>query len=240
MGMPSVPPRWVGVRPVRKGAVARSIRVRPSKSQSKMSTTLILQTPAGSARLLLLLLFHGVGGTARSMELPGLLLAHAFPDALVVSIDAAHVSDLGSGRQWFSVRGVTEENRPARVDSAMPAFRESIAQWQRVSGVGARATVLVGFSQGAIMALESARRPDAPPDCVFAIAGRFARSPGPIPSRVRLHLLHGQMDSVIPVVYTQQAARELLACGADLTVDVLPGAGHELTAEIAGLSLIHI
>ncbi len=45
------------------------------------------------------------------------------------------------------------------------------------------------------------------------------------------------MDSVIPVVHTQQAARELLACGADLTVDVLPHVGHELTTEIAGLVL---
>mgnify|MGYP007005477486 CR=1 FL=1 len=27
-----------------------------------------------------------------------------------------------NGRQWFSVQGVTEENRQARIDAVMPAF----------------------------------------------------------------------------------------------------------------------
>ena len=31
-------------------------------------------------------------------------------------------ADLGGGWQWFSVRGVTEDSRPARIAEAMPSF----------------------------------------------------------------------------------------------------------------------
>lgn len=47
-------------------------------------------------------------------------------------------SDLGSGWQWFSVRGVTEENRPARVAEATPSFVRCVRDWQARTGGDAR------------------------------------------------------------------------------------------------------
>jgi phospholipase/carboxylesterase len=37
----------------------------------------------------------------------------------------------------------------------MPSFQSTVKQWQELAGVGADKTILVGFSQGSIMALES-------------------------------------------------------------------------------------
>lgn len=53
---------------------------------------------------------------------------------------------------------MTEENRQARIDAAMPAFIDTVRYWQQQSGVGADATALIGFSQGSIMSLESVKR----------------------------------------------------------------------------------
>ena len=92
-------------------------------------------------------------------------MAEAFPAAFIVSVAAPWPCDFGGGRQWFSVQGIAEENRPERIDAAMPAFVETVARWQKEAGVGLDAVALIGFSQGGIMALESTR--DRP-----AVAGR--------------------------------------------------------------------
>ncbi|MES3000917.1 MAG: hypothetical protein V4787_09505, partial [Pseudomonadota bacterium] len=135
--------------------------------------SVIVQEPQGKASRLFLL-FHGVGSDAPNLAPLGRVLAQVFPQAAVVSVAAPHVSDFGTGRQWFSVSGVTEENRAARVEAAMPAFVAAVGEWQRKYNVAPEATALVGFSQGSIMALESARLGKALAGRIVAFAGRFA------------------------------------------------------------------
>ena len=124
----------------------------------------------------LVLLFHGVGSSAANLAPVGEAIARARPDAMVVSIDAPFPSGLGSGREWFSVLGITEQNRPERIAKVMPLFLDVISHWQRTSGVGPAGTVLVGFSQGAILSLESTQAVMATNLAarVIALAGRFA------------------------------------------------------------------
>lgn len=193
---------------------------------------LILQRPANAAQLILL--FHGVGATARSMAGLGQAFARAFEQAMVVAVDAPYPSELAAeGREWFSVVGVTEENRPQRVAAALPAFEYAVRHWQEQSGVDAAGTALVGFSQGAIMALESALRPQPVAARVIAISGRFARLPEqPLHEGSTLHLLHGKTDAVMPYRHAIEGAMRLKSLGADFTADVLPLIGHELHPEL--------
>ncbi|EOK8724741.1 esterase [Escherichia coli] len=67
----------------------------------------------------MLLLFHGVGDNPVAMGEIGSWFAPLFPDALVVSVGGAEPSGNPAGRQWFSVQGITEDNRQARVDAIM-------------------------------------------------------------------------------------------------------------------------
>ena len=69
----------------------------------------------------LFLLFHGVGSTPQDMVPLGRLLATEFPRAAVISVPSPDINDMGSGYQWFSVRGITEDNRPQRIADAMPS-----------------------------------------------------------------------------------------------------------------------
>lgn len=70
----------------------------------------VVQSPDKPAQQLLLL-FHGVGDNPVAMGEIGSWFAPLFPDALIVSIGGAEPYGTTSGRQWFSVQGVTEENR---------------------------------------------------------------------------------------------------------------------------------
>ncbi len=165
----------------------------------------------------------------------GRALAAAFPQAAVVSVRAPQRSDLGSGFQWFSVAGITEDSRPARIAAAMPLFEATVQGWQQRTGVAVADTVLVGFSQGAIMALESTQRAAPLSGRVVSLSGRFAHDPRLAPADTTLHFVHGTQDRVIHHGYAEQAAETLALNGANVTVDVVPGLGHQIDAQVLRL-----
>lgn len=190
----------------------------------------------------LALLFHGVGSSADNLVPLGRAIAQARPEAFVVSVNGPQPSTLASGREWFSVVGITEQSRPERVAKAMPLFLDSVAHWQKASGIDPSGTVLVGFSQGAIMALEATQvhkeRPSA--DCVVALAGRFAQPVRQAPAGLQFHLIHGEQDGVAPTRYSVEAAQALQNIGADVTLDLLPGLGHGIDARALLLAIAYV
>lgn len=198
--------------------------------------SVVIAQPEGASRLALL--FHGVGSSARHLAPLGEAVAHAHPNAMVVSVDAPHPSTFGSGHEWFSVMGITEEDRPARIAEAMPLFRQTVADWQQRSGIGPEHTTLIGFSQGAIMSLESTQADMAPlVSQVVALAGRFAVPVRRAPPGMRFHLVHGAEDGVVLPRFAQEAATGIEAAGGSVTLDVLPGLAHSIDARALSLLL---
>lgn len=192
---------------------------------------LVVHRPEGAADELVLM-FHGVGADADDLAPLGRALAGARPRAWIVSVRAPLACDLGSGRQWFSVRDVTEADRPARVAAVMPVFVDTVRHWQSVTGLEAAATTLIGFSQGGILALQSTTG-DAPLSSrVFALATRFAQTPERASARTAIHLMHGDADPVMPVQRAVQAEAALRALGATVTLDRFPGLGHGIDARV--------
>jgi len=201
-----------------------------------MPSSIVIQKPAGLSQQLFLL-FHGVGASAHDMVPVGQQFAAQFPASMVVSLEGFQACDFGQGRQWFSVAGVTEENRPARVAAVMPAFQALIEQLQKEAGVPAERTTLIGFSQGSIMALESTQHPPILAGHVIAFSGRFASAPTIAPDGAEVHLIHGDSDPVISVGCSRQAAQQLQALGAKVSLDIEPGMGHGINARMMALAL---
>jgi phospholipase/carboxylesterase len=199
-----------------------------------MSDSVIVARPEGQSQQLMLL-FHGVGSSALDLVPLGRVLAAEFPAAFIVSVAAPAPAEAGGGRQWFSVLGISEENRVGRVEAALPAFVETVTHWQEEAGVGTDAVALIGFSQGGIMALESTRDRPAVAGRVVSIAGRFAALPTQANPGTTLHMFHGKLDPVIPYGYTVEAAQHLVKLGADITADVIPHVGHQVNDDIAEL-----
>jgi len=189
-----------------------------------MSDSIIVARPQGQPQQLMLL-FHGVGASADDMLPLGRALSEEFPDAFVVSVAAPADSGAQGGREWFSVRDIDEQNRPARVDAALPVFIETVRDWQRQAGVDTDAVALIGFSQGGIMALEATREQPAIAGRVVSIGGRFAQLPAAPNAGTTLHLLHGKLE----------AAQHLVAIGGDVTADVIPFVGHQINDDVATL-----
>jgi phospholipase/carboxylesterase len=188
----------------------------------------------------LFILLHGVG--ARSSDLVPLAnkLGDAFPGAAFLLPDGTFPFDGGgpfdsggSRRQWFSISGVTEENRAARVAGAIPALHDLVRHAQDRLKVLQTDTALVGFSQGAIMALEYSVAHDGSVGRVLAFSGRFAKFPEKAPELTTLHLLHGEDDPVIPVEHAYAAYEKLMDLNGDATLDIASSVGHEIHAALS-------
>jgi phospholipase/carboxylesterase len=174
--------------------------------------------------------FHGVGSSARDLAPLGEALAPHLLDAAIVSVQAPEAS--GPGWQWFSVRGVTETDRPARVAAATPGFVRAVMHWQQACAVGSARTTLIGFSQGAIMALESTQIERPPSVRVIALSGRFARAPHVAPASARVHLMHGDADPVMPVRLAVDASAQSQGLGAVVTLDRFAGLGRGIDKRV--------
>ncbi|GLK77687.1 phospholipase [Methylopila jiangsuensis] len=188
----------------------------------------------------LVILLHGVG--SRGADLAGLAgaLGPRLPGAAFASPDAPFAFDQGgAGRQWFSVRGVTEANRPERVRAARAAFDQTVQGLVEGHGLAGslRRVALVGFSQGSIMALDALASGRWPVGAIVAFSGRLA-SPEPLTPapETRTLLIHGDADPVMPVGESEKAETALRRAGADVRRRTLPRLGHAISPEGAALA----
>lgn len=180
----------------------------------------------------LVLLLHGVGSSAQDLVPIAQALCAADPRRVCVLLDGPEPFDGGgSGRQWFSVAGVTPGNRAERVAPALPLLAARIAVLAAAEGLTARDVTLLGFSQGAILTLGLAAAGYSFGRGV-ALAGRLAGPVRPATSASpRLWLSHGAADPVIPIQEGRDAVERLAAAGFDTQFLPVEGLGHTIVLE---------
>ncbi|WP_448188771.1 alpha/beta hydrolase [Azospirillum sp. sgz301742] len=198
---------------------------------SPSPSTIRLPPASGGSAKRLVVFLHGVGSDGADLAPLARMWQSALPDAAMAVPDGPLPFDLGPvGRQWFSVDGVTPANRAHRVADAVPAFDRVLAGELAWAGVGPEALILVGFSQGSIMALDAVATGRWQPSAVVAYAGRLARRPPEgIVAGTRVLLAHGAADPVIPVEEMEIAAQALRQAGFTVETRVEPGVGHTIT-----------
>ncbi|WP_158080938.1 esterase [Pelomonas sp. KK5] len=181
----------------------------------------LVDLPAQPAALLFVVL-HGEGGEAAQMAPLARALRGQYPQAAIVSLNGPLPADGGFG--WFA--------DPAAMEAALPDFIARIRAWAAHFALDWPLVALAGFGQGAMLALEALQAEPALAGRVIAIGGGYLARPEEAPHQVCVHLLHGMADEVHPVRPVVDAARTLVALGADVTADVLPGIGHELHPQL--------
>jgi len=197
--------------------------------------------PADGAPLQLIVLLHGVGARGADLAPLAQALRSEFPQAAVLAPDAPHPFDGGgSGRQWFSVAGVTEASRGERVAAVLPDLLGWLQATQQRLGVGPAATALGGFSQGAILALELAQAEDGLVGRVLAFSGRYVQLPEVAPRHTTLHLFHGGADPVIAASHSRDALERLGVLNGDATLDIAEGVGHQLHPALVDRALFRL
>jgi phospholipase/carboxylesterase len=172
----------------------------------------------------LIVALHGVGSSARDLATA---LAPLERIADLVTLDGTEPFDGGGrGRQWFSVAGVTEGDRPRRVAGALPALVDRLDRLAADRGVAREDLVLLGFSQGAIMTLAMVAQ-GLHPGRAVAIAGRLAAPVVPPGTAVATVLVvHDSADRVMPPALAQEIRTGLTEAGHHVDVINTDGIGH--------------
>lgn len=193
-------------------------------------------SPAQGQPERLFLYLHGAGTNALGMKPLAEGFASSFRRAVHVVAEGPQPHDRGgsggAGRQWYPTIDLGDHNRSARVAAGLPAVAAIVRAAQTAYGIAPADTVLIGFSQGAIMALELVQAQPAESGiagAVVAFAGRLANPARHGAPGTRIHLLHGLNDTVIPHTFSEAEVRELTAQGAAVTLDLLPDTGHTMT-----------
>lgn len=183
----------------------------------------------------LVIFLHGVGSSGKDLLPIGEYWQKNHPE-LEISSPNAPFSFMNSTEafQWFSVTGVTVENRLERIEQARPAFDQTIKQILEQHQLQNQLdqVVFCGFSQGTIMALDAVVTGRWPIAGVIGFSGRLATPiQKNLAAKPKILLMHGQNDTVIPVTESIQAQKFLTQAGFDSTLHTFDGLGHSINQD---------
>ena len=183
----------------------------------------------------LIVILHDAAANADLMMPIAIAWQLKFPGALVSMLDAP--TKIGQRtRVWYepSVPRIQQRSLAA---SALEHLSRVLITLGEQTGLGPSQTVLIGFGQGADLALEHARRHPSPSAIIVAYAGRLLSPLSPEEAlSSTIHLIHGDLNSVVPLDYARQAQRQLEAIGASVTLDVIEALAHDIDQDVINLS----
>ncbi|MEZ3500824.1 alpha/beta hydrolase [Pantoea sp. KPR_PJ] len=182
----------------------------------------------------LVIFLHGFGSNGEDLAALGRHWAPLLPDVVFAAPDAPEPFPYGAGFQWFSLEGITPENRPARVRAARTAFRTTLERIMAQHGLSNQwdSVVLTGFSQGSIMALDMLASGAHPLAGVVAFSGRLAFDEPLTPAyQTPALLIHGHADEVISWRESESAAQRLKAAGVSVELLLEPKTPHTISAQ---------
>ena len=183
----------------------------------------------------LVVLLHGVGADGSDLIELAPALARWLPHAAFVAPDAPEPCDMAPfGRQWFSLRDRRPAALLAGVQAGAPVLDAFLDAELRDAGLGAHQLALVGFSQGAMMALHVALRRTPPLAAVLGYSGALIgaeRLPAEVAAKPPVLLVHGDADEVVPVAALHAAVQGLQAAGVPVQWSVRRGLAHGIDPE---------
>jgi phospholipase/carboxylesterase len=145
------------------------------------------------------------------------------------------------GYQWFPIPWLDGSPEAAARAAAEASFALLDAWLDEVAATTPAArTVLFGFSQGTMMALQVGLRRTEPFAGIVGFSGRLLapeRLAAEITVRPPVLLVHGDEDPMVPVAGLKEAADALEAAGVETRVHVSHGVGHGIAPDGLGLAL---
>ena len=191
---------------------------------------------------------HGLGdsGSGGLLDI-GRIWQRDLPNTEFLCPDAPHAFDQAppdfGGRQWFSLREFTLREMDDGVRSAAPILNNYIDEVLQTRNLPPSRLVLVGFSQGTMMALQVGLRRAAPIAGILGYSGLLA-DVGHLEVEKKVvppvMLIHGTADDVVPFAAMNAAAETLGKVGIQTETLACPNLGHSIDENglVAGLLFI--
>jgi len=199
---------------------------------------------AGAGARQLVVFLHGYGADGNDLIEIGRAWQTLLPQVAFVSPHAPEpCGQAPVGRQWFALTFRDPNERWLGVNKAAPILQRFLDAELERHALPASALVLVGFSQGTMMALHVGLRRPTAPLAIVGYSGMLVVPPereaeklaAEIRSRPPVLLVHGDRDELIPVQSLLHASSGLAALGLSCEWHISHGIGHGIDGE--GLAL---
>lgn len=184
----------------------------------------------------IVVLIHGYGSDGEDLLSLGKSWASLLPNTLFVAPHGPVACEINpSGNQWFGLKDWEPLRILKEIQVLTPAFNRYLDGLLKAHGMPSNKLALVGFSQGAMLALHVAlHRPQ--PAGVVAYSGAFLNDPMELKiARAPVLLIHGMEDQVLPASASQAAEETLKALGVPVTLSLLSGLGHGIDPRGLGM-----
>lgn len=191
----------------------------------------------GPARQIVVLL-HGYGSNGADMISLAPLLQTTMPDALFVAPNAPErCAGVPGGFQWWGLESFDRAALAAgarRAATVLDAYLDALTAEHRLED---DRMVLIGFSQGTMMALHVGLRRRRRMAGIVGYSGMLADPAGldDTASKPPVLLIHGAADTIVPLRGHDEAVASLRALGIEVDAHVSPGLGHSI--DETGLAL---
>lgn len=173
---------------------------------------------------------HGYGADGNDLISLSEPLGQGIENCLFVSPHAPFACDMSPmGRQWFSIDLSEPREFGKGAESARPELDGFLTGLMKQTGVAAENVVLVGFSQGTMMALTTAYQREEAFGAVIGFSGALPDPENFLPkvkSKPPVLLVHGQADPVVPHSLMLPAASMLSAAEIEVQTHSVPGLQH--------------
>lgn len=186
----------------------------------------------------LVVLLHGYGADGRDLIEIGAYWQSQLPGTAFVAPHALEPCPmLATGRQWFELTFRDPHELARGVVSAKPALDAFLDRELARHGLRDEQLVLVGFSQGTMVALHTGLRRRRPLAAIVGFSGLFVATDEELPpdQATPVLLLHGEEDDVIPFAALHDSCKRLAEAKVPCRWHASPGLGHGI--DDAGLRL---
>lgn len=208
-------------------------------TQTPSLTGPIVLPKSGGPPTSLVVLLHGYGSNGE--DLIGLtpFWRDALPDTLFVAPNAPQICPgAPDGYQWWALTSLSPEARAAGVRQSAPILNSFIDDLLARYGLAEDRLVLIGFSQGTMMALHVGPRRAGAIAGIIGYSGMLADPDAlarELCNRPPVLLVHGDADDVLPVSSLSKAQTALADLGFSVSSHVSPRLGHGI--DEAGIRL---
>lgn len=191
-----------------------------------------LAPSSGSKANALVVLIHGYGSNGDDLIALASMIQPALPDAAFVAPNApSQIPRMAAAHQWWPIETFSMVERAAGAAAALPGLDTFITQELSDAGLTSNRLLLVGFSQGAMMALHVGLRRAEPVAGIIGISGMLVapeRLETDILSRPPVLLIHGTEDDVVPFRSMDMASTAMVAAGLTVETHASQGVGHSV------------
>lgn len=186
----------------------------------------------------IVVLIHGYGSNGRDLLSLGHAWAHQLPNTLFVAPDGPTASRINPyGNEWFGLHDWDPAQKLSQAQIARmvkdiqvltPSFNQYLNNLLKTHGLPPEKLALVGFSQGAMVALHLALHR---PQCAGVIGYSGAFLDDPQETKVAhppVLLVHGLEDDLLPPFSSQIAEEHLKKLNIPVSLTLIPGLGHSI------------